>query len=302
MDRKEWLKYRQGGIGSSDAAAVLGISPYSTAFEVYESKVGEVKDEVGNFITDIGNKFEPMIRRVVEEENFERFPAAMVRHEKFPFLMASLDGENETKDIICEIKVMGEGPWRAAKEKKEIPEHYKAQMNHQLGVSGAKKCIFAALLYEKGMKEVDPQKVVMIDFYPNQQVIADQMKKIIDFWHEHVVARVPPKDEKKYETLSKTKDLTEAFENWKKLNRESALLDGKIKNARDKILSAVNESGFKRVEFEGVRIRQEHKKSPIDYTKIPAVAGMTEEEFEKYRGPGAYTWKVELLKEKKETK
>lgn len=38
LDKKEWLKYRKGGIGGSDAGAICGLNPYRTAIQVYSDK------------------------------------------------------------------------------------------------------------------------------------------------------------------------------------------------------------------------------------------------------------------------
>ena len=45
MERTEWLKRRRAGIGGSDVAAILGISPWKTALDVYHDKTGAAKDE-----------------------------------------------------------------------------------------------------------------------------------------------------------------------------------------------------------------------------------------------------------------
>ena len=39
MERTEWLKARKGGVGASEAPAILGICPFRTALEVYLDKV-----------------------------------------------------------------------------------------------------------------------------------------------------------------------------------------------------------------------------------------------------------------------
>ena len=44
MEKSEWLKWRRKGIGGSDAGAVLGISPYKTARDVYYEKLGREPD------------------------------------------------------------------------------------------------------------------------------------------------------------------------------------------------------------------------------------------------------------------
>ena len=40
LSREEWLNYRRQGIGGSDVAAVLGVSPFRTARDVYYDKLG----------------------------------------------------------------------------------------------------------------------------------------------------------------------------------------------------------------------------------------------------------------------
>ena len=40
MPRKEWLAVRKRGIGSSDAAAAVGLSPYKSQLELWMEKTG----------------------------------------------------------------------------------------------------------------------------------------------------------------------------------------------------------------------------------------------------------------------
>lgn len=49
-DRAEWLEARRDGLGASDAAAVLGISPWKTNVQLWEEKCRLVQPE------DIGDK------------------------------------------------------------------------------------------------------------------------------------------------------------------------------------------------------------------------------------------------------
>ena len=41
--REEWLALRRGYIGGSDAAAVVGLSPYVTPYQVWAEKTGKVE-------------------------------------------------------------------------------------------------------------------------------------------------------------------------------------------------------------------------------------------------------------------
>ena len=38
LSREEWLDYRKKGIGGSDAAAIMGVSPFATKTDLYYDK------------------------------------------------------------------------------------------------------------------------------------------------------------------------------------------------------------------------------------------------------------------------
>ena len=46
LSREQWLEYRRLGIGGSDVAAIIGISPFRTARDVYYDKLGIAAVEV----------------------------------------------------------------------------------------------------------------------------------------------------------------------------------------------------------------------------------------------------------------
>lgn len=49
LPREQWLEYRRKGIGGSDAAAVLGISPFRTGRDLYYDKLNIVTaDDTGD--------------------------------------------------------------------------------------------------------------------------------------------------------------------------------------------------------------------------------------------------------------
>ena len=46
-DRAEWLAARNSGIGASEISAVMGVSPWQTAYDLYEKKkAGGAEDDV----------------------------------------------------------------------------------------------------------------------------------------------------------------------------------------------------------------------------------------------------------------
>ena len=45
MNHDEWLEWRRQGIGSSDSASIMGTSPYTTPYQLWEEKLGRKRPE-----------------------------------------------------------------------------------------------------------------------------------------------------------------------------------------------------------------------------------------------------------------
>ncbi len=62
LPRDEWLKYRRLGIGGSDAAAILGISPFRTARDLYYDKLNiqeTIKEQTAQYPNLVCYCFDP---------------------------------------------------------------------------------------------------------------------------------------------------------------------------------------------------------------------------------------------------
>ncbi len=98
-NREEWLKARGAGIGASDAAAILEISPWVSKVQLWEEKTGrrKPKDLSGVPAVMRGIAEEPIIRAQFILDH----PEFLVDHNEFdilslerkPFINATLDGE-----------------------------------------------------------------------------------------------------------------------------------------------------------------------------------------------------------------
>lgn len=66
LSRDEWLEYRRRGIGGSDAAAVLGISPFRTGRDLYYDKLKIVTaDDNENWVAkEAGRLLEPLVAQI----------------------------------------------------------------------------------------------------------------------------------------------------------------------------------------------------------------------------------------------
>jgi putative phage-type endonuclease len=97
LTREAWLAERAKDITSTEIAAVLGISPYSTAFEVWQRKASKIDDS----FTDSerarwGRRLEPAIAQgLAEDYGFDArsLKGVYMRHPTVPRMGASFDFE-----------------------------------------------------------------------------------------------------------------------------------------------------------------------------------------------------------------
>ena len=55
-NREEWRKLRSGYIGGSDAAVVVGLNPYASAYSLWAEKTGRTAGFAGNLATEAGTR------------------------------------------------------------------------------------------------------------------------------------------------------------------------------------------------------------------------------------------------------
>lgn len=137
MEHAKWLEERRKGIGGSDVAAILGLSPWKTPFQVYQEKRNECKPFEGNDLTEWGKRMEPTIRQWYSDVTGRvvRLPDGIIYHAKHPFMLASLDGFTDDRRVV-EIKTARNGSKWGEPGTDEIPDYYAVQVQHYLAVTG----------------------------------------------------------------------------------------------------------------------------------------------------------------------
>jgi putative phage-type endonuclease len=109
-----------------------------------------------------------------------------VRHRDHHFLIANPDFKVVDEDAILEVKVVGEymaDEW-GDEGTDHIPPYYLTQVLHYIEVTNSKVGYVAALIGGNRLRSY----VVR----PDPDVTQDMLKASIDFWNNHVVAKIPP--------------------------------------------------------------------------------------------------------------
>jgi len=134
-----WREFRKSRIGASDSPIILGLSPWTSPYELWEEKLGLRAEKDLSHAMTRGIDLEEEARNCYQQMTGEFvFPIVKI----YPieeFLIASLDGINLEGTRIVEIKVPGKKTVDMA-IKGEIPIHYQCQMQHQMLVTGLETC------------------------------------------------------------------------------------------------------------------------------------------------------------------
>lgn len=96
LSEAEWLAWRRKGIGGSDVAAILGISPWRTARDLYDDKLGiaSAQDDSANWVAlEMGHLLEDLVARIFSQKTrYHVFQVKkMFRHPRHPCMLADVD-------------------------------------------------------------------------------------------------------------------------------------------------------------------------------------------------------------------
>ncbi|MDE1963678.1 MAG: YqaJ viral recombinase family protein [Xanthomonadaceae bacterium] len=148
----QWLDVRRNGIGSSDAAAAVGLCPYKSQLELWMEKTGRTPPEDVRPGQDDprywGTLLEPMVAAAYQERTGRKVRKlnAVLQHPTFPYMLANIDREIVgVLDVqVLECKTAGEFGARLWKD--GVPEYVQLQVQHQLAVTGKAAADVAVLL------------------------------------------------------------------------------------------------------------------------------------------------------------
>lgn len=139
---------RRSGIGGSDAAAILGVSPFSSALACWQEKrgLGEIREASERMVW--GSRLERAVLDGYAEDTgrpVRKTGRRFRRHVAMPFLIGHPDGEAD--DRLLEVKTTARLDERWGPDGSSvIPAHYFAQVQHYMVLTGHTLCDVAVLV------------------------------------------------------------------------------------------------------------------------------------------------------------
>lgn len=194
LSRDDWLEVRKTGIGSSDAAAAVGLNPYQSPLELWLVKTGrdahlpKVDPNDDSSPMFWGTLLESFVAAAYTKRtgNRVRKVNAVLQHAQHPWMLANLDrevmGVPDVQILECKTTGMnGQRLWRDG-----VPEYIQLQVQHQLAVTGKQAADVAVLVCGNDFRTFRIQR--------DNQMIASLIELERRFWHYVETDTPPPAD------------------------------------------------------------------------------------------------------------
>lgn len=196
------LARRRLGIGSSDVAQILGISPYENAgpMAVYVDKLGldaDSSDDDGDDTADtfsdeleLGHELEwPLIQYYARKNRLDVRPGGTVQHVAHEWMFANVDGvaTDAAGDLMVEAKCVGFSHFRDWDTKADdgIPNYVRVQVAWQMACRNVDRAHVVAMIG-------GPAGFHVFEVLRDLELEAMLIERCGEFWRDVVVARKPP--------------------------------------------------------------------------------------------------------------
>ncbi len=270
MLTEKQIEARSKGIGGSDAAAVMGFSPFRSAFEVWLEKTGR-------------HKFEPtkethpwlywghMLEDIVAKE-YSKVTGYKVRnrrntsiHKEHKWMLGHPDRFVVGQKKILECKIARESTankdWGTGAD--EVKQPYIIQVQHYMAITGSTSADIAVLIGNSDFRKYEiPRDDELIE------MIIDQCGS---FYKKHIVTDIPPPpvdgkdallmwptDTGIYrEAISEETALCTDYKELRGLKKE---IDMKLKDVADKIKISIQDLSGLEIDGKKIATYKENKK------------------------------------------
>ena len=264
----QWIAWRNQGLGSSDIASILGISPWKSAHELFKERTGETKP------VDISNQYqvqrgvvnEPRARALYELISGSKFEPALHVHPEYDFMRVSLDGDDG--ETVLEIKVPGIKMLEDAK-KGIVPDYYMCQIQYQMMCARRNKAVFFCFHPEQ-------DDYAIVDIKPDVEMQEKIKNAVINFWD--MVQKKEWRDETDFIEV-KDSEFAKIESQYIEAKKAVKLAEEKLEQIEEEVLKFSN-LHKKEVRGSLIKIVKSEVKGTVDYSKIEVLKGI---DLDKYR-------------------
>lgn len=185
--RKQWLQARRRGMGGTDAAAILHLSPYRTPYQVWLEKTAELEQTPDTEAMWWGRRLEAIIAdRYAEKMRCTLTQPGLVVSKANPLMQATPDRLVLGQRRGLEIKTASAHDahhWGPAGTD-DVPAGYFVQCMHYMHVTDLPVWDLAVLIGGSDFRIYHINRDTALE--------ASMVRYLLQWWHDHVVAMVAP--------------------------------------------------------------------------------------------------------------
>lgn len=254
MDRKAWLEWRREGIGSSDAAIIMGVSPWSTPYLLWKDKVFGSPEKEQNSAMKRGTELEPIVRGMLENDTCMLLEPKNVVHALYPWMRSSLDAISLDGRHLFEIKCPGKDDHESAR-KGIIPAKYIPQCQHQLACTGLQSLNYVSFYGDA---------YVCVTVERDAHYIEQLIDKEMYFWECVRQKNAPEKTALDYQEKDDDGQWNDLVDQWRDVYTQLKMCEEKEKELRSRIIEC---SGGQNTIGSGVKLTRQECIGHVDYDK-----------------------------------
>ena len=275
----EWHLYRSNMRNASESAAVLGVSPWTTPYQLWLIKTGRYIQPV-NVAMQSGTDLEPAARLAYETKTGNIMQPLVLQDGAYS---ASLDGMTLDGKLIVEIKCPMRGQqselWQRVAAG-EVPQHYALQIQHQLMVSGAE---FAHLWVFDG-------RVGILCAVERDESMMEEIRAGWDAFQHFIDTDSPPPLIDADTVLRGDSEWSAAATDYLSAKRQAEAATARLDAVKERLTSLCQHP---REQGAGVSVTRYWKAGNVDYKRVPQLQGVN---LNAHRGSAREELRVTALK------
>jgi putative phage-type endonuclease len=263
----EWLAYRLAMRNASETAAVLGVSPWTTPYQLWLLKTGRALTKVTAAMQH-GTDTEPAARAAYEAQTGNVMQPLVLQDGPYS---ASLDGITLDQDLILEVKCPVRGSrsdlWQDVAAG-QVPGHYLIQVQHQMMVAGAVK---AHLWVFDGVRG-------LLHTIERDELAMERIREGWDQFQGYLERDSPPPLTDADTVLRTDAGWGQAAQAFAEAKKAAEAADEALVAARDSLVAL---AVHPREQGSGITVTRYWKAGNVDYKKVPELRGVN---LDLYRG------------------
>lgn len=253
-EQSKFEQDRRSGIGGTDAAAIVGLHPYRTLWDVVAEKKGLIPSTASNERMQIGQDLEdPVARMYARREHCRvRRVNELWRDRTYPFLIGHPDRLVIGRKKGLEVKTFDGrnlDEWSEPGEPVKVPKHYYLQCQWYMGLRDFEAWDLAVLI---GLRQVRVYKLERNEF-----VIRRLRERAREVWERYVLTDDMPLMEdsaaaRRYlrekhpeqlnDTLIADERLNELVPQWREAKDANEAAETRVKNLRAAIAEIIGDN------------------------------------------------------------